>query len=117
MTLPTEFFEVEQPPEWEERTVDGVHIKRIWLTKAGMIVPQHKHEFSHCTLLANGSVRMWKNEKHVGDFKAPHTLFIEAGVFHHFQALEDNTVAYCINNLHGKVDPSLLEEAEPLVGG
>ena len=80
---------------------DGVMVKQIPFRKAGIGRPGHSHTYDHTSMLATGALRVWEDGKLVGDFKAPTGIFIKAGVFHTFVALEDNTILYCIHNTHG----------------
>jgi len=83
----------------EYTSEDGVFIKAMVLDKAGILVAQHSHEYSHTSLVGQGSVRVWKDEELLGDFKAPANVFIEARCKHKFLSLEDNTKVYCIHNV------------------
>lgn len=76
-------------------------IKQLHLPKALTLVAQHVHTYDHQTLLASGSVTVWREGKIVGTFEAPDVIRIPAGEAHAFQALEDDTILYCIHNLHG----------------
>jgi quercetin dioxygenase-like cupin family protein len=89
---------VDQPPEWEHLSVDGIAIKQMYLAKTGTMVPQHAHRYDHTSMLATGSVRMWKEGEFIADFQAPCPIFIKRGVKHTFQSLEDSTLIYCIHN-------------------
>lgn len=91
-----------QPDSWEFYTTDDIFIKQMPLVNAGMVVPQHSHTYDHYTMLATGSMRVFKDGKLVGNFKAPSAIFIEAGCKHLLISLEPNTLAYCLHNLHGK---------------
>ncbi len=97
---------LEQPYGVEIHTTDGVFIKQMTIPRAGTLVPQHVHSYSHASMLAVGSVRVWKDGVLAGDEKAPTAIEIAAGVAHLFQSLEDNTILYCIHNVSrtGKVD-------------
>lgn len=97
-------LEVTQPEKWEFHGEDEVFIKQIYLAKIGYIVPQHAHKYAHTSMLATGSIRLWKDGKHIGDFKAPTGLTIAAHCKHAMQALEDETTIYCIHNTHGFTD-------------
>jgi hypothetical protein len=90
---------IEQPPFWEAVT-DGVFIKQMLLKDVGTRVPQHAHVYDHTSMLATGAVRVWMDEKLIGDFRAPYPLFIKAKIKHTFQSLEPNTLIYCIHRLH-----------------
>jgi quercetin dioxygenase-like cupin family protein len=89
---------VEQPPDWEHLSVDGIAIKQMYLKQAGTMVPQHAHRYDHTSMLATGSIRMWKEGQFIADFTAPCPIFIKRGIKHTFQSLEDHTLIYCIHN-------------------
>lgn len=96
--------EVEQPESWEFHGEDEVFIKQMYLAKAGYIVPQHAHKYAHTSMLATGSIRLWKDGELVGDFKAPTGITIVAHTKHTMQSLEDATTIYCVHNTHGFTD-------------
>lgn len=100
------------PDDIEIRTSDGVFIKQIHLRLAGTLVPQHAHQFSHHSMLARGSVRIWADGKEMGERTAPTAIYIPAGIKHTFLSLEPDTIIYCIHNLHGKEDVEILEHHE-----
>lgn len=114
IAIPTSFVPVEQPPVWQV-SVDGIFIKQMLLAKAGYIAPQHVHAYRHHSMLARGAVRAWANGQYLADFQAPVPILIEAGVQHTFMALEDDTVIYCIHNLHGQDAVEILAEAPALL--
>jgi quercetin dioxygenase-like cupin family protein len=89
--------------------VDGIFIKQMRL-QCGWFVVQHAHAFAHHSMLAHGSLRVWLDDKQVGDFHAPTAILIRPGVQHRMQALADETVLYCIHNLHGREDVEILAE-------
>jgi hypothetical protein len=101
---------VEEPELWEFATNDSVFIKQMFLRHAGTIVPQHSHAYAHSSLLAVGSVRLWKDGVLAGDHTAPTILSIDPGVKHLFQTLVDNTIVYCIHNLSRSGMVEILEE-------
>lgn len=100
----------EQPPIVEMETIDGVFIKQMFLRQAGTIVPQHSHVYDHGSLLARGSVRVWRDDVLDGDHTAPEILFIPAAVKHTFMSLVDDTIVYCIHNLLRSEEVEILEE-------
>ena len=104
--LPRIGIEKAPEPTWEIYTVDDVFMKQMPFLKAGYIVKQHSHDYDHGTLVACGAVRVWVDEKFVGDFYAPTCITIEAGKLHTIMSLEDNTLAYCIHNVmrNGEVE-------------
>jgi quercetin dioxygenase-like cupin family protein len=91
--------------------------------KAGDTEIGHTHPFDHLTLLASGSVKLTVEEKET-IFKAPHMIYIHKDKVHKLEALEDNTVAYCIhalrdgNGVDDILDPaSIPEGVNPLKAG
>ena len=101
---------IEQPIRKDFRTVDGVQIIQMHIPQKGTVVPQHSHVYPHTSMLAIGSVRVWKDGEIIGEFKAPQPIFIEEHCKHTFMSLEDNTIIYCLHNLHGKDDVQIHEE-------
>lgn len=98
----------EQPYGIEIHTADGVFIKQMHIPKKGALVPQHEHHWDHTSLLARGSVLVWKDGVLCGREEAPTGIFIKAGVRHAFQSLEDDTVIYCIHGVHSPQAQALL---------
>lgn len=86
------------PPISAISCVSNVFIRQMTFLKAGDIEQGHAHAFDHVTLLSAGSLRLHALGT-ITDFKAPHHIFIKAGVVHELEALEDNTVAQCIHAL------------------
>jgi len=86
--------------------VSNVFIKQMRFMKAGDTEQGHAHCFDHVTLLSAGSLRLNALGKST-DFKAPHHIFIKAGVVHELVALEDDTLAHCI---HAMRDGSRVED-------
>ena len=78
---------------------DDLYIKQIVVPKAATIIPQHSHALSHITLLASGSLNLWRDEHGPEYFAAPTPIHIPAGVKHLFQTLEDGVVMYCVHAL------------------
>ncbi len=96
------------PKDWIFEA-DGLSIKQMALKK-GWIVPQHAHLYDHYTMLAHGSMEVWVEDILKGTYKAPTAIFIEKDKKHRMIALEDNTVAYCIHNMHGMNQVQITEE-------
>jgi len=78
--------------------VSNIFIKQMEFAKTGDFMPGHTHTYDHMTLLAKGSVKVTVNEQDT-IFNAPHIIFIHKDNIHRIEALEDNTVAYCINGV------------------
>jgi hypothetical protein len=70
-----------------------MHFKKVGNTEYG-----HCHIFDHLTLLANGSLKVTINGVST-DYQAPHMIFIRKDIKHELEALEDDTVAFCIHAL------------------
>jgi quercetin dioxygenase-like cupin family protein len=100
----------EQPTGVEIHTADGVFIKQMVIRSYGTIVPQHAHVWDHTSMLAAGSVAVWREGQFDRTYDAPAAIFIKAGVKHLFQSLMPNTIIYCIHNLHGEQAVKILEE-------
>lgn len=89
--------------------LDGLFIKSMVLHRVGAIVPQHSHRSAHLSMLAVGSVRVWRDDELLGDFKAPAGILIEASSKHRFLTLTDEVLIYCI---HATTDPDDLVEEQ-----
>jgi quercetin dioxygenase-like cupin family protein len=84
-----------------------MHFKR-----AGDIEAGHTHQFDHLTLLAKGKLKVTVGGA-ITEFVAPHMIYIHKDKVHELEALEDETVAYCIHALRDKsnndiLDPSMI---------
>ena len=82
--------------------VDGIWIKQMHFKEAGWIAQTHAHSFDHQTLLANGRLRVSVGDD-VADYSSPSIIVIQKGTPHRLEALEPNTIAYCIHQLHDDV--------------
>lgn len=101
-------FEVETLAHY---LIDGVYIKPFVAKKAGTFMGQHSHSYDHATFVASGAIRVFVDGDVKGDYQAGEVIEIRAGKKHVLLALEDNTVAACIHNTHGKAEPQIAEEA------
>ena len=81
--------------------VDGVFAKQMHFAKSGDVMQGHLHTHNHLTLLAAGKLRVTVNGTPT-EFTAPHMIFIHKNHNHELEALEDNTVAYCIHAVRDK---------------
>lgn len=86
-----------QPETKLRLSADGVEVWRTHFAKAGMIVPQHAHEFDHLSMISAGSARVWAGDQDLGIYKAPGGVMIRAKVKHRFDILEDGTIVDCIH--------------------
>lgn len=76
--------------------VANTWVKQMYFAKAGDINKGHIHTFDHQTLLGKGKIKVTVNNK-VTEFSAPTIIFIRAGFMHEIEALEDDTICYCIH--------------------
>lgn len=95
---------------YEVTTADGVWIKRYTFPAAGSIVAQHAHAWDHTTMIVSGAVYLWKNGALDGRHDGPKCLFIEAGVKHTFQTIENDTTVLCIHNARHPQVAAVLDE-------
>ncbi len=91
-------------------SVDGIFIKQIHIPHEGTLVPQHVHTYDHHSMLARGSVIVFVGDENMGVFKAPTPIFIKKGIQHSFLTREDDTLIYCIHNLHGQEEVDIIAE-------
>jgi quercetin dioxygenase-like cupin family protein len=95
--------------------VSNTWVKQMYFAKAGDINEGHTHTFDHQTLLGKGKVKVTVNNK-VTEFTAPTIIFIRAGYMHKIEALEDDTICYCIHAIRNGervediVDPNDIPE-------
>lgn len=101
-----------QPDSIEFHSADGVFVKMMHIKHENIFVPQHSHSYDHLSMLARGSVRVWKDDVLVGDFTAPHGINIEAHKKHKFLSLEPNTIIYCIHNISRTGEVEVAEHHE-----
>lgn len=87
---------------------DEVAVVLIPFRLAGIGRVGHAHHYDHTSFVAHGALRWWKDGVDQGVVHAPIGIRIQAGCFHKFVAVEDNTVLLCIHNTHGFA-PELLE--------
>lgn len=106
-----DYVEVEMP-EVEFTIQDGIFIKQMHMINKGVYVPQHSHKYEHASMLARGSVRCWKDDILVGDFKAPIPINVQAGCKHTFMSLEPDTILYCIHRTDRVGGVEIAEESK-----
>ena len=108
--------------------VANIFSRQMHFKKAGDVEHGHTHPFDHLTLLAHGSLKVIIDGKE-SVFKAPGHIYIKAEIQHELEALEDDTVAYCIhalrwgNGVNDIIDPAMIPEgakatelSKPVVG-
>ena len=74
----------------------NIWVRQNYLEKAGDAHPGHKHHFDHVSLLASGKVRVTIAGYPPKEFTAPTFIVIKKEHSHHFEALEDGTLWYCV---------------------
>lgn len=95
-------------PENKYTCAGNLWLRQMHFAKAGDANEGHVHNYDHLTLLAHGSVRVHVDGKQT-DFKAPQMVFITRGKSHYIEALEDNTIAYCVHALRDKDTAEILD--------
>ena len=68
----------------------------------------HVHQHDHLTLLAKGKLKV-TIEGEVSVFTAPHMIYITKDKVHELEAMESDTVAYCIHALRDKETGDILD--------
>lgn len=102
----------------QEQTVhhfsDGLYAKEIHL-KEGELIIQHKHTYSHLSVLAKGKVVVQVGDEEGKVYTAPTCLDIKADTHHGIKALTD-CVWFCIHATDekdaSKVDEVLISKGE-----
>ena len=73
---------------------DGLYAKQMVIPK-GFTACQHKHHYSHLSILAKGRVIV-RTDEYNNEYVAPACIDIKAGINHTIEALED-AVWFCIH--------------------
>lgn len=102
----------EQPIETNIKIADDIFVKSILVRSSGTIIPQHSHKFDHISLISAGSVGVYCDGDHIGEFQAPNHVVIKAGTKHLFVTREDNTVISCIHRIDRNGEIEVLEQHE-----
>lgn len=100
----------DQPTQVQIHEADGIYLRQITVPLADTLIPQHKHPWDHLTMVAAGSVYLWRDGKFAGKHSAPTAVTITAGVEHAFLTAEPGTILYCVHNLaHGEALAAMVE--------
>jgi hypothetical protein len=91
------------PEEVDWTTSDGVFVKSVHVRNAGSFMRQHAHTHDHTSMIASGAVFLWKDGKLDKQYHAPALIKIDAGVWHTFQTLKDDTTILCIHRLGNEI--------------
>jgi hypothetical protein len=98
--------------------VSNLYSRQMYFINKGDVELGHTHLYDHFTLLATGSLRVTIDGADTV-FTAPNMIFIRKDKNHKLEALEDNTVAYCIHPLRNNdksgdiMDPSMIPMIPP----
>lgn len=87
--------------------VGNIWVRQNNMELAGDTNGGHAHEHDHVTLLVRGSVEVKCGDYEPKSFTAPTFIVIRRGLRHHFTALENDTMYYCVfalRDVHG--DPT-----------
>jgi hypothetical protein len=104
-------------PQSRISLVANTWVKQMNFVKAGDVNDGHTHIFDHQTLLAKGKVKVTVNGKD-SEFTAPTIIFIRAGFEHQIEALEDDTICYCIHAIRdGERVEDIIDPADIPEGG
>jgi quercetin dioxygenase-like cupin family protein len=91
--------------------VSGVWCKQMHFLTTGTTMPGHLHTHNHTTLLSRGKLRVTVNDAST-DFTAPHMIFIHKDHVHELQALEDDTLAYCIHAIRDDDSGDIIDDLD-----
>lgn len=81
--------------------IDNVWVRQMHFTKAGMRNVPHFHTRDHASLLAKGQAKLTINGKETV-YTAPAMILVSKNYKHQFEALEDDTLIYCVHGLRDK---------------
>lgn len=88
-------------PETSVTASANLWIRQMLFKEIGDKNEPHVHNFDHMTLLAHGSVKVTVDGV-ASEFKAPFVIWVAKGKKHYIEALEPNSVAYCVHALRNK---------------
>ena len=99
------------PPVVTLGLTNNVYVRQMNFEKSGDVEQGHTHNYDHLTLLGKGKLKVTANGNET-TFEAPQMIWIRADTEHLLEALEDNTVAYCIHTLRDEqgqiIDPNMV---------
>ena len=93
-------------PKIQNYFSDGLYAKQMVIPK-GYTACQHKHNYSHLSILAKGRVNVITDDYNQ-EYIAPACIEIKAEIYHQIVALEDS-VWFCIHATE-EADPEQAEE-------
>jgi len=89
----------------------GIFCKVWTISRAGMGLEQHAHDWPHITIVISGSVRVTRGTDIVRDYIAGDTIKIPAYQDHAFVTLTDDVQLACVHAVN-RADPDALIERE-----
>jgi quercetin dioxygenase-like cupin family protein len=95
-------------PENRLTCVSNLWLRQMVFKNKGDKNEGHIHNYDHVTLLTTGSVRVHVEGK-CSDFIAPQMIYVQKGKAHFIEALEDETIAYCVHALRDKDTSDILD--------
>jgi hypothetical protein len=95
-------------PQVENYFSDGLYAKKMIIPK-GFTACQHKHHYSHLSILAKGRVIL-RTDYYNKEYVAPACIDIKAEIYHQIEALED-CVWFCIH----ATEEAVPEKAEEIL--
>lgn len=87
--------------------LSGVYLKEFTLAE-GEAIRQHRHNFDHATLLAEGCVIMTANNERTIHF-APAVILVKHGDSHGFEAFDGPARLFCVH-VTTHTDPDTIDE-------
>lgn len=102
-------------PENKFTCVSNLWLRQMVFKNKGDANEGHEHNYDHVTLLTTGSVRVHVEGK-ASDFVAPQMIYIKQGKVHYIEALEDNTIAFCVHALRDKETGDILDQSQVPLG-
>lgn len=108
-------------------SVANVYVRMMIFEKAGDVENGHDHPYDHTSVLSAGSIKLTVNGEDTV-FRDGALIYIQRGLNHRIEALEDNTVLSCVHALRKRdgsgdiIDPASIpkgvhwsEVAAPLI--
>ena len=102
-------------PENKLTCISNLWLRQMVFKKAGDANEGHEHNYDHVTLLTNGSVKVHVDGQ-ISEFVAPQVIYIQKGKSHFIEALEDNTIAFCVHALRDNETGEILSQDQVPLG-
>ena len=83
----------------------GIFLKLWTVPDAGTLLPQHAHETDHISFVVSGTVRVFCEDRMLGQFIGPATVKIAARTKHSFLTLTDAVCIACVHALDSEDVP------------